>query len=1169
MADDSEFSGAFCLLDSGVSCHFTGDIGDFASYNVLKRAHYAKMANGVVLIAGIGMVLLWCLDHNSGDEKVTTLTQVLHMPGATACLISMGEMLQCNYKVTGDKRGISLTHKAEHLWFGPDPEDDCNVIFGIRSIPIIRSNYIASVSKVDYDIMHWRFRHPSKEVLQCAQKHMQQFPEIHFPTEDCVCPGCALGKMPNWAFPENKRRASKPFELVHSDLKSFPVTSYWKFKYVITFYNDFTSHTWTMPLHSKAAAITAAKDFLEMVRVQHNAHVVGWMSNAGGEYKADLFDWALLEKGIKIYQSAPRTPMQNGHTEWLGCTLMDKAKSMRHQACIRDSWWVFAFAHATHIYNRTPVACLRWHTPHEMLKGELPNIDHLRVFGCGAFVYLPATARANKMAPKLELMTYVGVAPGNERNFLFICSTNAVFTAAHAVFDECHFPCCPKNWREPLENPFGRVNPKPTTDWPGNPPDDIDSNDDVEHDHGYPHPQVQDDNPKHKEPQAPEEEPNQINPPRTPSPVPPLAPRMSSPVRNPPPLAPQHPGQAECHQNVPQPPAANIPACPQREHRVPLHPSNVYGERWHPVEKLRDIESASRWCETVGEASRPPQLDTPDHVPGGFPDTSATPSEEDVQKMCEEGGANLVQFLMGKALTTHEPQYESVCNWSYKDIAHLPQAEQKLWQLACQEELNVLRKCKVFELVDRPQDRKVIKNQWVFNVKLDGCKKARLVAKGFSQVEGLDFNQVFSPVVRFETVRLMLALAALENWYITGLDIQSAYLYGKLDKEIYMEQPKGFAVPRQEHKVLCLWCALYGLAWWRTLNESLKELGFECLKSEAGIFFYKKKGTNIVIGIIYIDDALFCGPNKAVVDVIKVQFMCKWEFRDLGEPNEFLRMQITCKGCTIHLDQCMYLQKVIERCGMLNAKSASTPLLAGYYATKNTEPVDADLHSCFRTVIGSLLYLMLGIRPNIAFAVTHLLRHATNPSQDHLNKVLYICFYLIGTSTYSLVYIGGSGAGLIACMDSDWGSDPTSHLSQTGFYLKLADGLISWTSRAQKTIVYSSTEAEYMALSDCARQVTWIWSLLGELSYKLKAILICGDNQGSIFMASNPVMEPRSKHIDICYHRIRESVVKGNVELFFIDGAENPADLLTKNLPRKKFTKFRAQLGLQFPSGSI
>ena len=107
-----------------------------------------------------------------------------------------------------------------------------------------------------------------------------------------------------------------------------------------------------------------------------------------------------------------------------------------------------------------------------------------------------------------------------------------------------------------------------------------------------------------------------------------------------------------------------------------------------------------------------------------------------------------------------------------------------------------------------------------------------------------------------------------------------------------------------------------------------------------------------------------------------------------------------------------------------------------------------------------------------------------------------------------------------------------------------------------------------MALSDCAHQVTWIWSLLSELGYKLNAIPICSDNQGSIFMASNPVMEPCSKHIDICYHGIRELIVNGKIELFFIDGAENPADLLTKNSPREKFVKFKVQLGLQFPSGS-
>ena len=114
MADGSEMSGAFWLLDSGASRHFTSDLRDFTSYQELKHKHYAKTANGVAEIAGIGTVLLWCLDHNTGDdEKVVQLTQVLHMPGATVRLISMGEMLLCNYRVAGDRKGISLIGRAD------------------------------------------------------------------------------------------------------------------------------------------------------------------------------------------------------------------------------------------------------------------------------------------------------------------------------------------------------------------------------------------------------------------------------------------------------------------------------------------------------------------------------------------------------------------------------------------------------------------------------------------------------------------------------------------------------------------------------------------------------------------------------------------------------------------------------------------------------------------------------------------------------------------------------------------------------------------------------------------------------------------------------------------------------------------------------------------------
>ena len=216
----------------------------------------------------------------------------------------------------------------------------------------------------------------------------------------------------------------------------------------------------------------------------------------------------------------------------------------------------------------------------------------------------------------------------------------------------------------------------------------------------------------------------------------------------------------------------------------------------------------------------------------------------------------------------------------------------------------MLRQWDVFELVNALKGHKVINN---LDIKPNGHKCACLVAKGFSQVKGIDFDHVFSPVVQIETVHLMLALASIENWHIEGLDVWSAYLYGKLDEEIYMKQPKGFAVKGQEHKVLHLKCAIYGLkqarlAWWETLNESMKDLEFEHLKSDGSIFLYKKKGNTTVVAIVYIDDALFCGPDIKTIKEIKAAFIKCWECRDLGPAKKFLHMNIWQEGSKIMID---------------------------------------------------------------------------------------------------------------------------------------------------------------------------------------------------------------------------------------------------------------------------
>ena len=205
---------------------------------------------------------------------------------------------------------------------------------------------------------------------------------------------------------------------------------------------------------------------------------------------------------------------------------------------------------------------------------------------------------------------------------------------------------------------------------------------------------------------------------------------------------------------------------------------------------------------------------------------------------------------------------------------------------------------------------------------------------------------------------------------------------------------------------------------------------------------------------------------------------------------------------------------------------------------------------------------MLGTRPDIAYAVTKMSQYSANPSKEHLEKALYIFRYLAATQEYSLCYHGKSGEGFIAYTDSDWASDPDNRRSTTGYILKLAGCVFSWNSRAQKTVALSSTEAEYMGLSDCSRQCVWIKTLLSELQIPIKYFPICADNQGSIFIGQNPVQEHRTKHIDVRYHFIRQCVEDKKVKLFFVAGTKNPADMFTKNLARNKFWQCTNKLGL-------
>ena len=214
-----------------------------------------------------------------------------------------------------------------------------------------------------------------------------------------------------------------------------------------------------------------------------------------------------------------------------------------------------------------------------------------------------------------------------------------------------------------------------------------------------------------------------------------------------------------------------------------------------------------------------------------------------------------------------------------------------------QEEMDSLQDRKVWDLVNLPPGCTPVKGRWVYVVKSDDRHKACFVAKGFTQIYRIDFEETFSPVARFESVQLLLSIAALEDWEIEALDVKTAFLFGDLDEEIYLKQSEGFIKKGMENKVCHLKKAIYGLKqatlqWNKALHRSLLEMGFVHTLSDPGIYVHFH-GQNIIILVIYIDDSLFIGSNKSYLKFKKKQFMDHWESRDLGEVTEYLGMQIT------------------------------------------------------------------------------------------------------------------------------------------------------------------------------------------------------------------------------------------------------------------------------------
>ncbi|KAJ0975586.1 hypothetical protein J5N97_017551 [Dioscorea zingiberensis] len=484
-----------------------------------------------------------------------------------------------------------------------------------------------------------------------------------------------------------------------------------------------------------------------------------------------------------------------------------------------------------------------------------------------------------------------------------------------------------------------------------------------------------------------------------------------------------------------------------------------------------------------------------------------------------------------------------------------------------QAEYSALLRNNTWSLVPRPRDTNLVGCKWVYRIKrrADGSierYKARLVAKGFHQEEGVDYFDTFSPVVKPTTVRLVLSLALSKGWSVRQLDINNAFLNGELQETVFMEQPKGFVNSAFPLHVCKLHKALYGLkqaprAWFNKLKNFLLSTGFRACHSDTSLFVHHSPTTTIYL-LVYVDDIIITGSDPSFISRFIGVLNNTFSLKDLGPLHYFLGVEVLKHESGLFLSQSKYIRDILSRCNMADVKPLPTPAASNSRLCKSGTP--ADDARLYRQVVGSLQYATL-TRPEIAYAVNRVCQFMHSPTQDHWKAAKRILRYLKGTIEHGLLLRPCSQPQLRAYSDAGWLSDSDDCRSQYGFAIYFGPNLISWTSRKQRVVARSSTEAEFRALAYTTAELVWLQQLLTELGVSLShpPRLLC-DNLGATFMSANPVIGSRSKHIHLDYYFVRERVDAGLLKVSHVVSADQVADIFTKPLSSSSFGTLRSKL---------
>jgi Reverse transcriptase (RNA-dependent DNA polymerase)/gag-polypeptide of LTR copia-type len=1164
-------------LDTCASSHITGQRDQFIG-DLRPVRRQVQCANGDFMTAkGIGNVLIQSLHGH--EPRSIVIKGVLYAPKTSENLISVGtlerrqgiEVTSSNGRQTLRKNGrvVMTGRTVGNLWQVQHPDKSLSAMAkpSKQQEPAKEDEPVVALEKKlePPELWHARLGHPGKHMAARLNTIVEDLGTQSFCPP--FCNACTRGKMTRDPSREPMKKVTQKLECVHMDLMGPVEGSLQGKRYMLTITDQFTGYVWTSFISNKKKVVETIKSWSlkaeKECKEQSKGETIRRIRfDRGREFLNNATkDWAEA-RGTKLEPTVGYHSEANGVSERCNRTVMERAAAMRLAVGLPETYWELSCRAATYLRNRGVVTG-KEATPWEAWCGEKPRISHLRVWGCPAFVHIPKEKR-NKLASRAWEGVFVGYKEDTTKLWeIWDPKSRRLVDARFVVFNETKTGVTNSNLHE------NKIEDGDETYLEES---DSESGDGDEE-------QVKEDalEPLGKDNVSPQPSSREFTGDNSIGPIDGAGDRDEAGDT-------QEIGSGH-HHNEDQDLQQGSDSNPEDTITVQLPES--------PRRRAEDVLGAGQQKLDPAERRAAKQLAEKARK-------EAIRREASARRLANRGETRRIgRALKVCAVLQEDPRDPK--SLSYEEAMNGPDADE--WKKAVDAEVKSIQKRRTFSgEIEKPPPGETVTAKLVFDTKVENGKvtkyKARLVARGFSQKHRINYEETFAPTMRLDALRILLAIAAKKGWKIHQMDVVSAFLAGKLKEKIFMKVPEPLVgIFGRYVRILK---SLYGLkqaarVWYLLLSSFFESIGFKSLPTDPSIMINRANG--VIVGI-HVDDMVLTGGNKEAIADVKRKLQAKFEMKDLGEARNIVGLRVTrdlIKGA-VSIDQTEYATEIIKEFLFDDGKTYSTPMdpqtIRSLHETPGRELTDEE-ETAYIRLIGKLQYLC-NTRPDIVLAVSRLGSFTQSACHNHWKALIRVVGYIKGTLTLGIIYgedrracegvqpleyydvehnieahAGTSPmSDTLAFSDSDHAADPRDRKSIKGFVFMVYGGAVSFSSCKLKSVARSTAEAEYIALSDAAKQAIWTRKIVamieGQEENEANPVpILFGDNKGAIQLTRGLSNTSKIKHVDTAFHHVVDEVKQGSIKIYWIPGKMMLADGFTKALPRDAFERNRKAIGMR------